>query len=102
EAAAAAAALVRYSDTDVHKRLLNFAGDARQPAASREAVVRALGNITLLKREIADRLVALASDVAQPPAVRNAAMDALADCTGNLYGHDAARWRQWLNAAPKD
>jgi HEAT repeat protein len=102
EPAAAAAALVRFSDADVQKRLLDFAGDARQPAASREAAVRALGNLALLTRDIADRLVFLASDGAQPQAIRDGAMDALADCTGLPYGHDPARWRQWINAAPKD
>lgn len=98
---AAATALARYAgDAPVRDRLLSFARDAKQPAASREPLIAALANV--VNRAVANALVELVNDNIQPAAVRNAAGMALSEMTGLPYGRNGPQWRQWQARAPRD
>lgn len=102
---AAARALAQLSSNDsVRARLISFARDTHQPAATRLAVIHALGSV--VDRDVAQTLLDLLTDetLGGPP-IQNAAADALGEMTGlTENARNSQRWHDWFAsiAAKKD
>jgi hypothetical protein len=90
---AAAAALGRYDDGGVMKRLIGIARSDQRPVAVRLGAIRALAEYR--QPQAMETLVAL-TQPGQARAVSNAAAAALAHLTGiTRFGDDAQAWAQW-------
>ncbi len=94
---AAARALAQLSSNDsARARLIAFARDTHQPAATRLAVIHALGSV--VDRDVAQTLLDLLTDetLGGPP-IQNAAADALSEMTGLTdNGRNGQRWHDWF------
>ncbi|MDB5356362.1 MAG: repeat protein [Phycisphaerales bacterium] len=101
---AVARALCRFGDRpEVRKALIDFAQNAKQPAAMRISVIRAMGKV--VDRAVADALYAMLTAQREPAAISSAAGEALTELAAlPRDDHDPQRWKRWhdANAAKVD
>jgi hypothetical protein len=91
-----AAALGRYEDDGLTKRMMEVAQDRRQTLGYRRGAALTLGYYR--QQQVAKVLIDL-TDARQPDALRQAAFDALAVLSGiDAYGADADAWQRWWDA----
>ncbi len=91
-----AAALGRYEDDGLTKRMMDVAQDRRQPLGYRRGATLTLGYFR--QQQVARVLIDL-TDARQPDLLRQAAFDALAVLSGiDAYGADADAWQRWWDA----
>lgn len=94
-----AAALGRYEDENLTKRLMDVAQDRKQPLSYRRGATLTLGYYR--QQPVAKVLIDL-TEARQPATLRQAAFDALTVLSGlEAYGADADAWARWWEANRK-